>query len=90
MYRNTPDHETIPVNPLIILNRSLNGAEVKVQKDDACNINIFSKICVKNFRHYFNIADKDTMVPYSENNANEISSQIIIDGILKVGDQTYK
>lgn len=79
----------IPVAPLIVLDGSLNGIRVQVLKDDGCNTNIVSERLVKMYRKKFKIVNRKVVIQHSKSDSNENSSQVIVNGTLKIGDHLY-
>lgn len=86
---NTHASVPIPVDPLIVLDGKINGVKVRVLKDDGCNTNVVSKRLVKKFRHCFKVVDDDVLVQHSDKDSNERSSQVVLNGTLKIGNHTY-
>ena len=86
---NTHASVPIPVDPLIVLDGKLNGVKVRVLQDDGCNTNVVSKRLVKKFRHCFKVVDDDVLVQHSDKDSNERSSQVVLNGTLKIGNHTY-
>jgi len=83
-------HSAAPMDPLVVLNGTLNGVRARVLKDDGCNTNVVSKeFFEKNIRH-FQFVEEDIRICHSKKNADERSNRVIVDGILKIGKHKYR
>ena len=72
---NTRTDGPIPVKPLIILEGTLNGIQVRILKDDERNTNIVSDRLVKKFRNQFKVVRRKVVIQHSKKDSNENASQ---------------
>ena len=81
----------IPVEPLLVLNGTLNGFKVKVLKDDGCNTNVVGKDFLKSQkgRNLFQIREEKVIVEHSKQGTREDATHVLINGTLRLGAHTY-
>ena len=86
MFRSRVDNihmeECIPVERLIVLNGTLNGVKVQVLKDDGCNTNVVGIDFLRSQK-------EKVIIEHSQKGMKENSSQILLNGTLRLGAHTY-
>lgn len=87
---NIPSDDPIPVEPLLVLNGTLNSLPVQLLKDDGCNTNIVSKRLVNRNRYFFRLAKKSCVIQHSKEYANEITTDMILNGTVKIESHTFR
>jgi hypothetical protein len=78
-----------PIEPLFIMNGTLNGKNVRILKDDGCNTNVVSRKFVQSNAEAFKTMCRNVTVTHSAEDRVEQATQIIMDGRLKVGNHEY-
>lgn len=79
----------LPVATLIVLDGSLNRVMVLLLKDDGCNTKIGSERLVEKYRMKFNIVKREVVIQQSKSGTYEDSSQLVVNGTLKIVDHLY-
>ena len=86
---DSPTDGPIPVAPLMVLDGKLNGVSVRVLKDDGCNTNVISQRLLSRFRNRFQVMKSKTVVQHSRDGSREESSEVVINGTLRIESHTY-
>lgn len=73
-----------------MLSGTLNDVPVRVLKDDGCNTNVVSNRFVERNRHCLTLVKRRCMVKHSQKGSDEVSTEAVLDGTLKIGGHTYK
>jgi len=79
-HQNISIDEPIPIEPLIVLNGTLNGVPVRVLKDDGCNTNIVSQRVVDRCRASFQCTERKVTIQHSRKGSDEVSSKVVLNG----------
>lgn len=81
--------DSIPIEPLFVMNGTFNGMPVRILKDDGCNTNVVSRKFVQRNAEAFKTIRRNVKVNHSDDDRVEQATQIILDGRLKVGNHEY-
>lgn len=81
--------ETLPTKPLLTFRGSLNGEEIVVLKDDGCNTNVLSTVCVAQHRHVLDIRAEEIVISHSDKNSTRTAKEMVHNATIKIGDHTY-
>lgn len=74
----------------IVLKRTLNNLPAKILKANGCNKNIKSKRLVNRNWNVFKLVKRKCIVQHSKEDANELITEMILNGSLGIGSQTYE
>lgn len=83
------DDKEVPIKPLIVLEGTINGKNVRMLKDDGCNTNLVSKEFLKRNRRLFKVISTITSIQHSMQGSGERASEMILSGTIQIGSHVY-
>jgi hypothetical protein len=83
-----PD-DSIPIKPLFVVNGTLNERNVRILKDDGCNIIVVLKKFVQKNAGAFKTMCRNVTVNHSAEDKVEQATQVLLEGKLKMGNHEY-
>ena len=83
------DDKEVPIDPLIVLEGTINGQKARMLKDDGCNTNLVSKEFLQRNRRLFKVIRTRTSIQHSMQGSGERASEMILNGTIKIGSHVY-
>lgn len=79
----------LPIEPLLLVDGTLNGVAVSVLLDDGCSANIISTRLFEKNRKCFSTLDVSGTVSHSKRGSVEEISKVVLNGTLEIDSHTY-
>jgi hypothetical protein len=82
--------DSIPVEPLLVMDGTLSGRCARILKDAGCNTNVLSTKFVQRNAEAFKTVRGNVTVNHSAEDRVQQATQVVLDGILEVGNHKYR
>lgn len=82
--------DSIPVEPLLVIEGLMNGKPVRILKDDGCNTNVISKEFYAAHPDLFEARETSVVVSHSQRGSAETSTHVVMNGVLQMGAHRYQ